>query len=63
MSTRIKNTRKAKMENMCEFAKNIIELNKKLNNLKHNNEARARIVEDIHDAEYRITELLLTSMA
>ena len=36
---------------------------KKLNNLKHNNEARARIVEDIHDAEYRITELLLTSMA
>ncbi len=48
---------------MCEFAKNITELNKKLNNLKHNNEARARIVEDIHDEEYTINELLLTSMA
>jgi hypothetical protein len=47
---------------MYELAKNI-ELNKQLNNLKHVNEARAMIVEDIHDAEYIINELHLTSMA
>lgn len=56
--TPVKNTRKAKKENMCELAKNI-ELNKQLNNLKHHNEARAKIVEDIHDAEYSRKELLL----